>query len=211
MTAAPSMPPTSGPGRRRGRRQWIPLALVALIVAGSFLLPSLAGAALTVGCGVAGVQAESLQVTVDAWPPQEIAVGHADRVRMSAKRLVYGEMTAGAVEISIRDPDIPGGTSGPLDASITSATVGQIPISSIEAHGPNLESVAFTMRLGPLALLELAGRVLAGEIDLLRIPGPDQLRIALGPRAIAVRFHVTETTAGLDGLTIRGTATVSIT
>lgn len=196
--------------RRIGGRR-IALGFVAAIVGGSFFLPALAGLAFEVGCGVAGVRAEQLEVTVDAWPPQEVALGRADRVRLSGRGLGYGEMSADLVDVTIHGLDIPGSRSGAVEASVDSATVAGTPITAIDVHGSSLSDMTFELRLSPVALLTLARRILAGEIDLLQFPAPDQLQVRVGPRVIAVRFHVDEVVASLTGLSVRGTASVAVT
>ncbi len=197
--------------RRRARGRSIVFAFVAVLIGGSFLLPALAGLAVGVGSNLVGVRAERLEVVVDAWPPQVVALGRADRVRLSGTRVAYGEMAAASVDVTVRDLDILGARSGGLDASIVAATVEGIPITAIEAHGSSLVDTAFELRLSPMALITLAGRILAGEIDPVKLAEPDRLEVNVGSYLIAVRFHVDSVSIGLAGVTVSGTASVSVT
>jgi hypothetical protein len=121
--------------------------LFVLVIAAAFLVgivwfagPPIAGSVIAASLANSGFSAERLDVTVTADPPLKLAVGRADRVRITADGVHWNALLAGSMTLDLGQVDLVGRTAATVDGTFIDATLagpGGAPVAAtIDIHGP---------------------------------------------------------------------------
>jgi hypothetical protein len=116
------------------------LAVIMVFVGIWFGGPPIAERLVSIGLGSAGLRSDDLDVSVQADPPLELALGHADRVVVTGRDIAWHEYHADAVHLALDDVDL-------LDRS-AARTAGEL--TGVQLPG--------TEPPGSRATVEIAGR-----------------------------------------------------
>lgn len=148
--------------------------LAVLLLAAAFSLgavwvagPPVASGIVTVGLGLAGLQAERTEVTVVADPPPRLLIGRADRILIRATNASFGGLTAAHVELVLVDVGLvdrrAASVSGRLDGIVAGASDERLAVSSVTIDGAGAEADA-TARVTADAIEALAARAIGDAI-----------------------------------------------
>jgi hypothetical protein len=121
--------------------------LFVLIVGAALLVgivwfggPPIAGSVITASLASSGFTAERLDVEVDADPPLTLAVGRADRVRITAADVRWNGLVAQSMALDLGQVDLVGRTATTVDGTFGGVAVagpGGVPVAAvIDIHGP---------------------------------------------------------------------------
>ncbi|HEV8545639.1 MAG TPA: LmeA family phospholipid-binding protein [Candidatus Limnocylindrales bacterium] len=102
--------------------------------------PPIAGSVIAASLASSGFTAETLDVEVDADPPLTLAVGRADRVRITAGNVRWNGLVAQSMALELGHVDLIGRTAATVDGTfqgVALAGPGGAPVAAaIEIHGP---------------------------------------------------------------------------
>ncbi len=95
--------------------------VVALIVV--IGLPAVAAGLLTAGVRAAGLQSNDITVNVTSDPPWDLALLHADRVRVRATKATFRGLQIGALDVTLQDVVLLDRTAAAVNGQLTGVTV----------------------------------------------------------------------------------------
>lgn len=124
---------------------------VVLVAAGVwFGGPPIAGRLVSIGLGSAGLRSDDLEVSVQADPPLELGLGHADRVVVTGTNVAWHGYRADALDLTLDDVDLLGRSAARTTGELTGVELpGAEPRGSratveIDGRGPSA-SVTMTI------------------------------------------------------------------
>lgn len=159
-----------------------PLGLIALLlVAASFLLPQAAAALLPAALRAEGFRGQALAATVDAWPPQEILLGRASRVTLTASSVTYPPVAAGSITVTLDDVDLFSRTTGSVHATLGDTTVNGAALGSVTVDGPNVNELTFRAVVPPATLEREVANAVGGSVTIQALQPPDTVAVRIGP------------------------------
>lgn len=95
------------------------LAVILVVMGVWFGGPPIAERLVSIGLGSAGLRSEDLDVSVQADPPLELALGHADRVVVSGRNVAWHEYHADALHLALDDVDLFGRSAARTTGELT--------------------------------------------------------------------------------------------
>jgi hypothetical protein len=168
--------------------------LAVLVLAAAFSIaavwiagPPIASGLVTVGLGLAGLDADETAVTVVADPPPKLLTGRADRILVRATNASFGDLTATSLELELVDVGLvdrrAASVSGRLDGIVAGATDERLAITSITFDGAGDEADA-TARVAADAIEAVAAQAIedaAGQAPgSVTLAGPDLVAFTVG-------------------------------
>jgi hypothetical protein len=201
----------------RGCFMSIFLVPALLLIAGWFLLPSLASGVVTAGLGFVGFAGSDEEVTVSADPPVELLGLHADRIRIRATNASFHELRFDSLDVTLGDVGLLDRTAGSVKGTFTgvrftpvSGPTVAITSVAVTGSGTNMRATLTISTADLRALAVAAVKENAGAApSKVTFAAPDRATIVVGGQTVAGRlvvdaggglvFRPTTTPAGFDG------------
>jgi hypothetical protein len=173
--------------------------LLAIGAAASwFVLPPVAGTLVQGALSAAGVEAESMTVTVSADPPPRLLTLQADSVRIEATNLTYRGLRATSADVTLRDVALAERTFKTVDGTLRGVrfqpeTGPQLRVSQVRLNGP-ADRVRATLTLPAADAGALATAAVEDALGItprsVALTGPDRVQIDVGGLVVGARLAV---------------------
>jgi LmeA-like phospholipid-binding len=119
------------------------LAVIAVAVGLWFGAPPIAERLVSMSLGSAGLRSGDLAVSVQADPPLELALGHADRVVVTGTNVAWHGYRARAMDLALEDVDLLGRSAARTTGELTGVELpgvepaGSLAAVEIDGRGPS--------------------------------------------------------------------------
>ncbi len=172
--------------------------LALVLAAGSMLGPPIAEALIGSSLASTGFDGRNTTIEVTTDPGIEVLVGRADRVRIRSERASFEGLHAATVDLTLVDVGLGSGTAGAIEGTLIDvdlpATDGSVVRArSVTLSGPP-ESVQATVAIAPAVVAGLVqasiARQLGFEVGSITLEAPDRLVFDLGLIRATGRFTI---------------------
>jgi hypothetical protein len=174
------------------------VGVALILVAGWFLLPPIAGAAISGGLGVTGFSAGEATVTVGADPPLELAALHADSVHVVATNATFHELTIASVDVTMRDVQLFDRTARTVSGTLTGLNIGAVGGDATSVGQATVEGsssdLRISMKLSAVEASTLATSAVRAQVGVVpskvTLAAPDQVGFVVRGFALGGRLAV---------------------
>ena len=165
--------------------------LSVLVIAALFVLgvgwfggPPIASAVVRTALTSSGLEADDLQVTVEANPPLEVALGRADEVTVEGSNVRWNDLRAESLTLTLRTVNLIDRTAESADGfldNVDLAAPGADPVVASVTFAGAADAAKTTVRIDAATVEQLAldafERALGAKPDAVTLVGPNLIRV----------------------------------